>query len=302
MSDLSAFELLELQLHESESRLHAVLGAGLKKLTGPLVLDQTLPLWSPEFFELEKSSYFIEAHAEVKEDIQTRCSIDVLSEAFFIEESGMAFASKMALMSETRQERMLYNLFAADEATHFHWVNAALGEHASRMTPNQFHRLLESIIRDGQRESLVFIVQVILEGWGLHHYRSLHRHCEHEGFGEVLERILRDEARHHGSGIVLCRERGLPERARSEVIETMRAFLEMVRYGPQAVLTALDEGLGGLSREQKLKTLQELECEKHSSVRLEHLRSLMLQEGFESVVAELDDNNAFIPYSAEACL
>ena len=60
------------------------------------------------------------------------------------------------------------------------------------MTPNQFHRLLESIIRDGQRESLVFIVQVILEDRGLHHYRSLHRHCEHEGFGEVLERILRD--------------------------------------------------------------------------------------------------------------
>ena len=46
MSKLSEFELLELTLHESESRLHAVLGAGLKKLTGPALLDEHLPTWS----------------------------------------------------------------------------------------------------------------------------------------------------------------------------------------------------------------------------------------------------------------
>ena len=107
------------------------------------------------------------------------------------------------------------------------------------------------MIRDGQRESLVFIIQVILEGWGLAHYRSLLKACKHDGFREVLERILRDEARHHGSGVVLCRERGLPERARGEVLETMRSFLEMVRYGPQAVLAAIEEELGGFNREQK---------------------------------------------------
>ena len=56
MSKLSEFELLELTLHESESRLHAVLGAGLKKITGPALLDQHLPMWSPSFFGLEKCS------------------------------------------------------------------------------------------------------------------------------------------------------------------------------------------------------------------------------------------------------
>ena len=302
MSNLSKFELLELEVHEAESRLHAVLGAGLKKITGTLSLDDELPRWSPDFFELPKSSYFAQSSESVRYSIIETCSVDVLNEAFFIEESGMAFASKMALMAETRQERMLYNLFGADEATHFHWINEALGPHAARMKPNQFHRLLESIIRDGQRESLVFIVQVILEGWGLNHYRSLLRSCEHADFSEVLERILRDEARHHGSGIVLCRERGLPEGAKTEVVETMRAFLEMVRFGPQAVLAAIEEGVGGFSREQKLKTLKELDCEAHSSSRLNHLRGLMLQEGFESVVAELDEAHAFTPYPAEACL
>ena len=31
--------------------------------------------------------------------------------------------------------------------------------------------------------------------------------------------------------------------ARGEVIETMRSFLEMVRFGPQSVLAAIDEEL-----------------------------------------------------------
>ena len=302
MSKLSEFELLELTLHESESRLHAVLGAGLKKITGPALLDQHLPMWSPSFFGLEKSSVFRTASEETQSNIIRRCSIDVLHEAFFIEESGMAFASKMSLLSETREERMLYNLFAADEATHFHWVQNALGAIQLICSLINFIGLLESVIRDGQRESLVFIIQVILEGWGLAHYRSLLRECGHAGFRDVLERILRDEARHHGSGVVLCRERGLPDRARGEVIETMRSFLEMVRFGPQSVLAAIDEELGGLNKEQKRRTLEELECENHSLSRLNHLRELMMQEGFESIVAELSDHGAFTPYPVEACL
>ena len=94
MSKLSEFELLELTLHESESRLHAVLGAGLKKITGPALLDAQLPIWSSSFFGLEKASAFRTASEETKCSIIRRCSIDVLHEAFFIEESGMAFASK----------------------------------------------------------------------------------------------------------------------------------------------------------------------------------------------------------------
>ena len=142
MSELSEFELLELNLHESESRLHAVLGAGLKKITGPALLNDQLPVWSSEFFGLEKTSLFQAASEETRHQIVRRSSIDVLHEAFFIEESGMAFASKMSLLSETREERMLYNLFAADEATHFHWVQNALGGYSGDLEPNQFHRLL----------------------------------------------------------------------------------------------------------------------------------------------------------------
>ena len=119
-----------------------------------------------QFLWSRKVVGFSGASEETQNNIIKRCSVDVLHEAFFIEESGMAFASKMSLLSETREERMLYNLFAADEATHFHWVQNALGDIQLDLQPNQFHRLLESVIRDGQRESLVFIIQVILEGWG----------------------------------------------------------------------------------------------------------------------------------------
>ena len=122
MSDLSAFELLDAAARVRESAPRGV-GCWTQEINWPAGFGSDATTLVARVFELEKCSYFVEAHAEVKEDIQTRCSIDVLSEAFFIEESGMAFASKMALMSETRQERMLYNLFAVDVATHFHWAS-----------------------------------------------------------------------------------------------------------------------------------------------------------------------------------
>lgn len=302
MSDLSEFKLLELAPHDGTSRLHAVLGAGLKKVTGKSRLDPVLPHWRPSFFELEKSSIYKQLNEPAQDAVLKRCSLNVLHEAFFIEESGMAYASKMALMAETREERMLYNLFAADEATHFHWVQSAMGHYAEDVVPNQFHRLLEGIIREGHRESLVFIIQVILEGWGLSHYRSLHRHCQQLEFRDILERILRDEARHHGSGVVLCRERGLPDVARQQVVETMRAFLDMVRAGPQGVLEAISQECGGLSKADRLKTLKELGAEDHSLIRLKHLQELMLQEGFEPIVEELEACDSFVPYAPELCV
>ena len=94
MSKLSEFELLELTLHESESRLHAVLGAGLKKITGPALLDEHLPMWSSKFLWSRKVLGFSGGIKETQSNIIRRSSIDVLHEAFFIEESGMAFRFK----------------------------------------------------------------------------------------------------------------------------------------------------------------------------------------------------------------
>ena len=50
--------------------------------------------------------------------------------------------------------------------------------------------MLASLIEEGDRESLVFIIQVILEGWGLTHYRSLAQGCQSEDFTEVLKALF----------------------------------------------------------------------------------------------------------------
>ena len=50
------------------------------------------------------------------------CGQAVLEEALYMEQNGMAFAAKMSLLADSVEERMLYNVFASDEATHYYTV------------------------------------------------------------------------------------------------------------------------------------------------------------------------------------
>ena len=69
---------------------------------------------------------------------------------------------------------MLYSLFAADEAAHFHWIRAYAPAAAIADGPgNPFLRLLDELLRTEDAPTLCYLVQVVLEGWGIHHYHAL---------------------------------------------------------------------------------------------------------------------------------
>ena len=162
--------------------------------------------------------------------------------------------------------------------------------------------MLASLIEEGDRESLVFIIQVILEGWGLTHYRSLAQGCQSEDFTEVLKGIIRDEARHHGSGVILCRDRGLPEQSHSYVNDILSTFFYMVQLGPQAVIESVDKATGGLTRAQKIELFNELGGEEESQKRLDLLKGLMQEDGFMKVSDFLDSKGHFKALKAEDCI
>ena len=110
-----------------KSRLNTVLGNGLKKMLGDRARDQApLPLWNPDYFNLHQTRAFKNAKEEEKLEILSASSQSLLEEALYIEQSGMAYAAKMSIMSDTIEERMLYGLFAADETTHYHQVRQFL--------------------------------------------------------------------------------------------------------------------------------------------------------------------------------
>ena len=110
-SDLKS-NILELERLSAPSRVHAVLGAALKKSLGDGCLSpgQPLPLWSPEFFGLSDTRAFKNASAEQRSKIIESCSLGLLEESLFIEQNGMAFATKMSMLSGTVEELSLIHI------------------------------------------------------------------------------------------------------------------------------------------------------------------------------------------------
>ena len=303
MSDVKLDKILEMQNSDPKSRLNTVLGNGLKKMLGDRAKDQApLPLWNPDYFNLHQTQAFKNAKEEEKLAILSASSQALLEEALYIEQSGMAYAAKMSIMADTIEERMLYGLFAADETTHYHQVRQFLPDQGRGCAPSAFHNMLTALIEEGDRESLVFIIQVILEGWGLTHYRSLAQGCQSEAFSEVLKSIVRDEARHHGSGVILCRDRGLPDKSRDYVNDVLSQFFYMVQLGPQSVIESVERVTGGLTRHQKIELFHELGGEEQSQERLDLLKGLMQEDGFIEVSDFLDSKGHFKALKAEDCV
>ena len=143
--------------------------------------------------------------------ILVACARDLLTEAYYIEKLGLGFTAKMALLSETTEERMLYCLFAGDEAAHLHAIAAYVGDGAAASAPDDpFLALLTEAIAAGDKPGLTYVVQVVLEGWGIAHYQSIARDCRDGDLRRTLLRLARDEALHHGSGVALLKRRPLP--------------------------------------------------------------------------------------------
>jgi rubrerythrin len=301
-------------------RLSALLGAALRKrhpLRPRRPKNQEGPaFWSAEVFELSKSRAWRELNRRARERVLTACNQQVLREAWLIEKAGMSYAAKMVLLSESLDEQQLYCAIASEEAAHFAalqpWVeamNAVEGE------VDAFHGLLAKIIANGRRRPLILMIQVLLEGWGLQHYRALADQCQDEALRDVFEEILEDEGRHHGSGLVLLRDSGsawdsdLEDEGLSGLTgEFESAFLEfsaMVRLGPQAVASAIraerERETGPMGLDERVALFDDLDCEQHSQHRLDILRELLARAISPERLAALDQAEAFRPRKAAEC-
>jgi hypothetical protein len=283
--------------------LQAVLASALKSRPAPSPPASAAPFWPAAHFGLDRVSAYREASEETRHRILLGCSRGVLAEAYYIEKAGMYFAAKMSLLAESAEERMLYSLSGADEAAHFSWIskyvdNASIASHAR----DPFTQLLDEVLRHEEREVLCYIVQVILEGWGIGHYRALERGCRDEGLRTVLGNIIKDEGRHHAGGVILWRERPPSEGQWRRLAEVMTRLLQMIQAGPQAVVSQIEPGLGGLSRAQKTRVFEELNCEADAAGKLGVIKSLIASAGgAERLLAEFERRGAFRAFAAAEC-
>ncbi|MBE9063696.1 ferritin-like domain-containing protein [cf. Phormidesmis sp. LEGE 11477] len=256
------------------------------------------PSWNAAYFDLEPVSLFQESSRSQKAQILNILGQSLLAESYAIEKAGIGYMAKMTLLAETIEERMLYALFSADEATHLAQLMPYMESNSAE--EDSFLRLLSDFLQAADRSALIFVIQVVLEGWGLHHYRSLSKHCQHPALADVFKGFLQAEAKHHGTGVTLLNDLALSSQTRMSIVEALAGFLQIVRIGPQRVVAAIAQVKGDLSRSQRIRLLTELETERHSGQRLELLRSLITPVSPE-ISEHLDKHNLFSPLPPERC-
>lgn len=247
-------------------------------------------LWRADFFALEDCSLFASLPPASREGVLAQLSFGLLEEALFIERAGMAYDAKMVLLAESCEERMLYSHFGAEEASHFAAVEALMGTDAREAQPTHFHRWLERGVVSGDRASLILVMQVVMEGWGIDHYRRMARGTHDADARATFMKILRDEAGHHGAGVASFRQCELGAREIELSVMLLRELFEMVRMGPFSVVEAIDAASGGLSGQQRAQLLDELDAENHVRSRMARLLQLITESGAsEKLLAALSD-------------
>ncbi|MDJ0845022.1 ferritin-like domain-containing protein [Crocosphaera sp.] len=295
---ISGFNLSHLELNHPTQR---ILRAALQKKNHSSFNPETV-FWNATFFSLDRVKYFQEATPEQQQKILTIANRDILEEIYWVEQAGVGYMAKMVTLSETFEERLLYGLFAADEATHLGAISDFFS-HPPVFADDAFLGYLSSLLVSSDKLLLITLMQVVLEGWGMSHYRSLANNCQDISLKKVLQNFLESESRHHALGVTQLRSYdGYSQESLEAIHDTLTYFLYMVQIGPQRLLKAIEQGLGYLSINDKIKILEELQTELSSNTRLKLLQSLMMGTVPTSILQSLEEQGSFHAYGATQCL
>jgi hypothetical protein len=259
---------------------------------------ETIP-WQADYFGLERVQRFRRSNAAERESALAGCAAALLDESWKIERSGIVFCAKMVLLAESSEEKRLFALIGADEATHSAWLEPWIADAAMDVGP--FNRFITSLVETGGAQPLTYLLQVVLEGFGVAHYSGLAAACRDEALAATLAAMAQDEALHHGAGLAAFSAARLSAPERRFVSEAASDFLRMMRSGPQSVVAALDRVVGVGSAGDAAQVFEELNFGPAAKDKLQRLRRLMAQPGMEWLIEDLDRGGAFAPCDAAQC-
>lgn len=260
-------------------------------------------LWQASWWGFDRSQFFNQLEPTQQHHLLAACNRLLINEAYFIEKSGLAYTAKMTLLAESTDIAQLYSLISADEARHLAYIEPFILEADKTKPYGAFLEFLSSLIETYPPYMLVYLVQIILEGWGLDHYRRLMQGCQDPTLKQRLQHIVKDEALHHQSGISLYNPTLFSKKDREALYFCLNRYTEMVRIGPQSALYAVKQVVGTLSLEEKEDLLNALQHHTETTRKLLLLKELMTQNGVEDVVEKLEKEGKFTPLSThEAAL
>ena len=129
--------------------------------------------WNEEFFLLSKSHIWKTLSEEKKTNILLKMNEHLLREAYYIENAGMLYAAKMNMLSETQEERSFFSIMGYEEACHLQSLKPFFNSNITEGSVPTFSNNIGKIILEGDKPSNLFLIQILLEGWGLSYYQAL---------------------------------------------------------------------------------------------------------------------------------
>ncbi|MBL7543261.1 MAG: ferritin-like domain-containing protein [Bdellovibrionaceae bacterium] len=249
--------------------------------------------WNAEHYKLDHSHYFKALPPSIQQDILKSLNHKSLSLSYYIEKFGLNYGAKMVLGAESTEEKSLYALFSSDEVKHRMSLERFL---QSDVIPNiDFHPMLRALdlcLNEGGKSSIIFTIQVVLEGFGLFHYGNLKESCQNEHLKNTFAAILKDEVLHHGMGVTLMQRMALDKETKKQVVEFTSVFVRALIQA-EWVLHTLKEHSGGLTQEQEKKFKQDINWPQQIHLRIEKIKTLIAKVGFQGLVQELEEKNIF---------
>lgn len=281
-------------------KLHQVLISTLRKQPLLAVEAVNLPPLNAAFFGFERVPLFQSSTVLEKTQILHLACQALLNKVCLFEKVGVGYMATMTLLAETVEERMLYALFSSDQAKHLAQLKPLLShskgawDEGALTAEAPFFERLESLLESADRLVLLFIVQIVLEGWGLSYYRKLSRHCCDPLLADLFCSFYQAQTKHHRAGLVSFDPASLSAENRGVIVETLMAFLQDIQKGPHWLVDAIATVKGELSRPQTLDILQALEAQRYSASRLDLVRSLITPVAPE-IAETLAARNLFSP-------
>jgi rubrerythrin len=283
-------------MSERDNQLQRVSARMLRRRASAGIPDGSAPLWSASRFGLQRVKAYVQASAQQQSAVLATCAMGLIAESRFVERAGMEFCARMTLASENVAERQLFSLIAADEASHYAWLQPWAGAESTTLDP--FNAFLADCVANATPEPLAYLMQIVLEGLGIVHYAGLASTCNDAALSKTLQRMAEDEALHHAAGLAAFSASRLADSERRWLINAAYTLLNMIRSGPQSVLAALDRELGGIARTDIPSIVAALDGAAETLSKLERIRQLMAQPGMEWLVDDLDARTAFLPCGA----
>jgi hypothetical protein len=258
--------------------------------------------WNANYLGFDRVNIFKNMRPCEQTDVLQLCSWELLEEVYWLEKAGVSYMSKMVSLTDSTEEQMLYALFSSDEVSHLAQISRFLPVLPPMCGDKKMLNLLTHIGKNQNKQVLLFVLQVVLKGWSLAHYRSLARDCQNSELSFLLLGFLQAESRHHDIGMRLFHRLSLTASSQEEITEILINLLQTMQLRSQRLVKAIEKVKGELSLQQKQEIFEQLDIENQNSTHLKFMRSLMRNPNSCQIIQQLENKGAFQPLCIKSYL